>query len=88
MPLTAAAQRILEEKAGITEQATIEFTGRYYDAPGRHPGKACVPFIFKAMLTEPFQETEDVRWFTAAELAAVPIALDNKKTLSDLGLLS
>lgn len=88
MPLVSAAQRILEEKAGITEKASIEFAGRYYDTPGRHPGKACVPIIFKATLAMPFEGTENVRWFTPAELASVPIALDNKTTLSDLGFIS
>ena len=83
LPLTNAAERILRE-AGIHEVESITFSGKFYDAPDRHPGKYCVPLVFIARVREaPVTLTQ--RWFTRDELKDLPLALDNEQTLTDLG---
>jgi len=86
MPLTTAVKRILQEKAGLSEVASIEFTGKYYDAPERHPGKPCVPLVFVARVVGDAKAPEAYKWFAPSELKSLPMALDNKTTLIDLGM--
>lgn len=85
LPLTKAVERILREKAGIMGAAVVS-TGKYYDEPKRHAGAACVPVIFVATVNSA-SESESRKWFAPTEIADLPMALDNKQTLIDLGLL-
>jgi ADP-ribose pyrophosphatase YjhB (NUDIX family) len=85
-PLEEAVQRVLREKGGIKEIESIEFSSRYYDRPGRHPGKACIPLIFIAQIAPGF-ESPDTAWFSRVDLAEIPVALDNRQTLADLGFV-
>ena len=87
MPLEKAVKRILADKAGITEVDELQFSGKFYDDPERHPGQACVPLVFIASVSGKIESTENKKWFTATELRGLTMALDNKTTLIDLGLV-
>ncbi len=82
-PLEKAAKRILETKAGIKEVDSLEFSGKYYDAPGRHPGAACIPLVFIARISNA-ATTEELQWFSAFEIEELPMGLDNKKIVQDI----
>lgn len=86
LPLETAARRILKEKGGMGEVGSLAFTGRFYDAPGRHPGRACVPLAFVAEVAGA-PESEGQRWFSPEEVRELSLALDNKAMLADLGLI-
>lgn len=87
LPLEKAAERILREKAGISKVRSLEFSGKFYDRPGRHPGSACVPLVFIAKVSGDTETLDTTQWFSPEELKELPVALDNKTTLIDLGLL-
>lgn len=85
--LMEAAQRKLREKFNITKVDSLEFTGKYYDEPNRHPGTYCIPLVFIARVKKTdITVLPNARWFVAQEAAEADMALDNKKILEDLGL--
>lgn len=85
-------KREAKEEIGC-EIEVIRFTGRYYDAKGRHPTKTslCLPHITKITRGTPVpnqpEEVSDVKWFSPEEIKAMELAYDHKKMLSDEGLL-
>jgi ADP-ribose pyrophosphatase YjhB (NUDIX family) len=87
MPLEKAIRRILRERAGLSEIESCEFSGKYYDAHGRHPGKACIPLVFKVIVQKSAVTTDTLRWFGPEELESLPMALDNRAALSDLRIV-
>jgi hypothetical protein len=42
--------------------------------------------VFVAKVTQAIEETENQKWFSGSEIKDLPMVLDNKSTLSDLGL--
>jgi len=87
VPLEKAARRILKEKAGVDGALSITFSGKIYDAPDRHTGSVCVPLAFIARISQDVKVSDKLKWFSAAEIKDLPMALDNKRTLTDLGLM-
>ncbi len=85
--LINAVKRELKEKAGITETGEIKFTGKYYDDPNRHPGLLCIPLVFTVKVKADVVRAPETKWFTPNELPALDFALDNRRTLEDLGLI-
>lgn len=79
--LTEAVRRRLRENAGISDIASIEFTGLYSDEPGRHEGTCCIPFIFKAFVDGNTPIAAGCEWFDADKVQDLEMALDNKETL-------
>jgi ADP-ribose pyrophosphatase YjhB (NUDIX family) len=89
--LEETVKRHIIEKAGIQNYESIEFTGKYYDDPSRHPGKYCIPFVFKVIVKDDVKfgvEDRELRWFDLSEIKDLEMALDNKRSLEDLGLLN
>lgn len=85
--LVEAVQRKLQEKMNITKTNSIEFTGKYYDEPNRHPGTYCIPFVFIARVQrEQVTIPSNASWFSSKETRELDLALDNKQILRDLKL--
>lgn len=82
--LVDAVRRRLKEDAGIDAPISIDFTGRYYDEPGRHPGTYCIPFIFKVVVERGAKVGSGCQWFSRADLQQLPLALDNRQILRDV----
>lgn len=88
--LEETVRRKLKNKAGIDDIQSITFTGHYYDSPTRHPDQYCIPLLFIAKVNrndvhvEPGDE--NLRWFAAAEVPSLELALDNKQVLTDAGV--
>ncbi|MFA6601949.1 MAG: NUDIX hydrolase [Candidatus Paceibacterota bacterium] len=87
LPLEKAVKRVLKEKAGIDEVSSLQFSGKFYDESGRHPGQACVPLIFIAKVGKDIVTSEDRKWFSPSEMKNLPMAFDNKTSLEDLGFV-
>ncbi|HOI18957.1 MAG TPA: NUDIX hydrolase [Candidatus Woesearchaeota archaeon] len=87
-----ALKREAKEEIGC-EIDVIRFTGRYYDAKGRHPTKTslCLPHLTKITKGIPIanqpEEILDVGWFSPKEIKTMELAYDHKKMLSDEGLI-
>lgn len=85
-------RRKLKKKAGIDEVQSITFTGHYYDEPTRHPDQYCIPLLFIARVNRndvPMNPDDvNLRWFAAAEVPSLELALDNKQALNDAGVVS
>ncbi len=84
LPLEKAVRRILIEKAGIGDVASILFYGKFYDDPGRHPGQVCVPLVFIVNVSKNIVISDNKKWFSMSEIKELPMALDNKATLNEL----
>ena len=86
--LEDTVRRKLKEKVGITEVQSIEFTGKYYDDPNRHPGTYCIPLVFIVRVQQNnVTIAPDTRWFSPTEARELEMALDNKQILQDLDLV-
>ncbi|HLD81972.1 MAG TPA: NUDIX hydrolase [Patescibacteria group bacterium] len=89
--LADAMTRILREKADITGVQSIEFSGRYYDDPKRHPGTHCIPLVFRVKVSDDtlqnLKENDNMRWFSAEEARELEYALDNRQILLDMELI-
>ncbi|MDP3999976.1 MAG: NUDIX hydrolase [bacterium] len=84
--LTEAVERRLRDKAGIGSTDSIEFTGKYYDDPDRHPDQPCIPLTFVVKTSEPGGgEENELQWFDPSEIDGLEIALDNKQVIRDAG---
>lgn len=88
----AALKREAKEELGI-EIEVIKFTGKYYDALGRHPTKTClcVPHICKIASGEPKpnqpEGVQGVKWFSPGKIRKMDLAYDHKQMLQDAGLI-
>jgi ADP-ribose pyrophosphatase YjhB (NUDIX family) len=83
--LVGAAQRLLNDKAQLSRFSSIEFTGKYYDKPGRHPGTTCIPFVFRVLLGGKPEVKGDLHWFSESDAKGLNMAFDNKTALFDSG---
>lgn len=83
-----SVERRLKEDGDIQDKniKSIQYSGKYYDAPNRHPGSYCIPLLFTAYI-ENREYKEGTQWFTKDELAKLKMALDNKKMLQDIGII-
>ena len=70
----------------------VRYTGRYYDAIGRHPTKTviCLPHICRIIGGEATAvgECDEVKWFRPSEILRMDLAYDHKQMLEDEGFLS
>ncbi|PIT93160.1 MAG: hypothetical protein COU06_01610 [Candidatus Harrisonbacteria bacterium CG10_big_fil_rev_8_21_14_0_10_38_8] len=80
--LVEALDRRVKEYSGLTG-VNFEFTGRYYDDPNRHPGRHCIPFLFKGVC-DTTEIDSSSRWFKKEEVRELELALDNKQMLVDI----
>lgn len=79
LPLEKAVQRILKEDAGIEKIVSINFSGKLYDTPDRHPGKVCVPLIYLVSVNQhDVRLSENIKWHTKADIKSLDMAFDNK----------
>ncbi len=80
--LLQAAKRVLVKKAQVNTESMPHFTGKFYDALERHPGKRCVPLVYKVYIDkDKVQETEELKWFSLGEISGLGLALDNKQII-------
>ncbi len=82
-----ALKREVQEEIG-QEIYDIEYTGKYYDAIGRHPTKTviCLPHRCKLrdynFILEP-REVSELVWFLPSEIRNMNLAFDHKQMLID-----
>lgn len=82
--LKETVARKIKEDADIENYESIEFTGKYYDDPNRHPRKICIPLSFIVKVKkESVATTENLKWFTKEEIENMELALDNKTSITD-----
>lgn len=83
-----SVERRLREDGDIQDKniKSIQYSGKYYDAPNRHPGAYCIPLLFTARI-ENKEYKEGTQWFAKDELSKLEMALDNKKMLQDAGVM-
>lgn len=83
--LEEALRRKIAEETGITEISSIEFTGRYYDDPERHPGKPCIPLLFHVKVPNktipPTHTANNLSWHSPDAARKLSFAMDNKTML-------
>lgn len=83
-----SVERRLREDGDIQDKniKSIQYTGKYYDAPNRHPGTYCTPLSFRVHI-ENKEYKEGTQWFAKDELPKLEMAFDNKKMLQDAGAI-
>lgn len=90
--LADALIREAKEEIGVDVEI-IKPTGKFYDAPGRHPTKTCVcvPHFSKIVKGDPTanqpEEVQKVKWFSPEEIKDLEMAYDHKQMLSDANLI-
>lgn len=86
--LIQTATRLLRDKVGITQTLSVEFTGKYYDDPNRHPNQRCISLLFKVLTPNTnLKKVKNAAWFNKEDMQNISFALDNKKMIEDLRLL-
>lgn len=86
-----ALKREVMEEIG-QEIYDIEFTGRYYDAIGRHPTKTVICLPHRCKLKDynfvlEKREVSEISWFSSKEMANMDLAFDHKQMLIDEKLI-
>lgn len=82
--LNDALIRIIEKKTGSKNIKNIEFTGKYYDAIGRHTNRNSVSLIFTANINKKeIIEDGNMKWISKKVISSLDFALDNKQVLED-----
>jgi hypothetical protein len=61
----------------------IQFTGKYYYDPHRHPGSFCIPLLFLVKVPDDVKLNTDreFKWFTKEEINNFETTLDNKQMI-------